>query len=80
MPVIKFYPTDDVIGGFAPAPIPAATQVPEWFRKLPPYQSEHKEIVKDNPHPQGSKEHKDWEAGTNKAKADHLKDFSQDLI
>ena len=41
--------------------------------------SQHKEIVKDNPHPQGSKEHKDWEAGTNKAKADHLKDFSQDL-
>ena len=38
--------------------------------------SQHKEIVKDNPHPQGSKEHKDWEAGTNKAKADHLKDFS----
>jgi hypothetical protein len=38
--------------------------------------SQHKEIVKDNPHPQGSKEHKDWEAGTNKAKADHLKDWS----
>ena len=38
--------------------------------------SQHKEIIKDNPHPQGSKEHKDWEAGTNKAKADHLKDFS----
>ena len=38
--------------------------------------SQHKEIIKDNPHPQGSKEHKDWKAGTNKAKADHLKDFS----
>jgi hypothetical protein len=38
--------------------------------------SQHKEILKDNPHPTGSKEHKDWEAGTNKAKADHLKDWS----
>jgi hypothetical protein len=37
--------------------------------------SQHREILKDNPHPTGSKEHKDWEAGANKAKADHLKDF-----
>jgi hypothetical protein len=38
--------------------------------------SQHREILKDNPHPTGSKEHKDWEAGANKAKADHLKDWS----
>jgi len=38
--------------------------------------SQHREILKDNPHPKGSKEHKDWEAGANKAKADHLKDWS----
>jgi hypothetical protein len=38
--------------------------------------SQHREILKDNPHPTGSKEHKDWAAGANKAKADHLKDFS----
>ena len=36
----------------------------------------HKAIQADNPHSKGSQEHKDWTAGTNKAKADHLKDFS----
>jgi hypothetical protein len=54
MPVIKFYPTDDVVGGFAPAPVPALTEMPEWFRKLPPYQGGNKEIVKgadtEDPH------------------------------
>jgi hypothetical protein len=38
--------------------------------------SQHREALKDNPHPTGSKEHKDWAAGANKAKADHLKDWS----
>jgi hypothetical protein len=36
---------------------------------------QHKEILKDNPHPAGSKEHKDWAAGANKAKDKVLKDF-----
>jgi len=35
--------------------------------------SQHKEIMNDNPHPKGSKEHSDWLAGTHKAKADVLK-------
>jgi hypothetical protein len=36
----------------------------------------HRAIQSDNPHPQGSQDNKDWTAGTDKAKADHLKDFS----
>lgn len=36
----------------------------------------HKAIQADNPHLKGSQEHKDWTAGTDKAKADHLKDWS----
>jgi hypothetical protein len=36
----------------------------------------HRAIQADNPHPKGSQEHKDWTAGTDKAKDDHLKDWS----
>jgi len=36
----------------------------------------HKEILKDNPHPKGSKEHSDWQSGVNKAKEDVLKDWN----
>jgi len=36
----------------------------------------HRAIQSDNPHPKGSQEHKDWTAGTDKAKDDHLKDWS----
>ena len=38
--------------------------------------SQHKEILKDNPHPKASKEYKEWEAGTHKAKDDVLKDHN----
>lgn len=53
--LIKFYPGDNEIGGFAPAPVPASTEMPEWFRKLSPYQSDYKEVIKGddnapNPH------------------------------
>jgi hypothetical protein len=36
---------------------------------------QHKELLKDNPHPTGTKEHKDWTAGANKAKDEIVKDF-----
>jgi hypothetical protein len=32
----------------------------------------HREILKDNPHPKNSKEHKEWEAGTHEAKDEEL--------
>ena len=34
--------------------------------------SQHREILKDNPHPKGSKDHKEWEAGTYEAKDEEL--------
>jgi hypothetical protein len=37
--------------------------------------SGHRECKKDNPHPVGSEEHKQFNAGADKAKEDHLKDF-----
>jgi len=46
MPVIKFYPTDEEVGGFAPPPVPVRTMMPEWFRKLPPYLTQKPEVVK----------------------------------
>ena len=39
----------------------------------------YKEILKDNPHPAGSKGHKDWEAGAHKAKHDVLKNFDKPI-
>jgi hypothetical protein len=37
----------------------------------------HADSLEDNPHPKGSKEHKEWDTGARKAKVDHLKDWDK---